>query len=583
MIDIEAMRNGEDFRRATPEQQRMLLDAANAENHAGVGLKPGDVTIPGGNAPRALNQQQPPPGWYYPNKSLAGETPSAVPVYPERLPSGWIQHGAMPPIPTVFAHMTPNPEQPPGVMPGLLPGVGQALGQGTAIALAPASAGASIPALAGFGAAGSALGFTLESVLNRGKFPTWKELAVEAAGAAIPEIVAGGIGRTLGAGAREAAFLGKPGRILRRAEQFQMGQDAAMGIFNAPTKEVVDSAYKAVRESGRQVDISELALDIMNRFRPGERRMLANEMGKVDGIINARTGNTQSRQFQELFDRLETIAHPRPAPKSSLIDPVTNQPFTLPEPTPPNAEITLGDIETLRSGIGARLQKLRKNPGRETLILEDFKENLDRAIESQLTSRGNDPAVEQLLKARDAHHRFASAQDLGQFMLEHSKLTRSPTREIWEINLNGVLEDLAKNTKTSAKNLNRHLDAIPGARENWNNFVNDAAQLNRIIEVSMTGTPGIDNIPFMSLVTRGLGESIVAGNASRDIVSRALQHRGQITPSYVAQAVSAARREYAPTEEAAKSFMPHVADQDIVGALRRLLSVPMQGNVPAAE
>ena len=563
-IDIEAMQQSQGFRALSPAQQQQALGEAQRRNAQAPALHP-QADMPTVALPQAPGSSPPAPTVDARGRPiLPAGTPDPNSAYLQRMREFLPQ-----PLQGMIFPRRPEP----GTMTGVGAGIGQAVGGGLAAATIPATSGFSAVAIPAAAAGGAMLGYTAESVLRRGTFPSWKELAVEGGLSLAPEVMESGARAGGRAAMRGLSQLSVTGKIARHSEQYRRALANAMGIFDAPTKEAVDELFDQVRATGAQMDTAPLGQALTTKYTPAERRRLVTEMGKVDAEINRRLGQPGTKTFQEMYTALlESIKPPAPPRRQAGF---TSR-LDLQTPSQPSApSLSIGDAQDLRSAVRVQSEKVSDGPVKD--LLQAFKQDVDDMILTNLSRQGDPTTGPLLAEARHQYHRFAAAEDYTEFLTKHSRGIHAKGQEIVQLDFNALMEDLRKNTSKAAQNLNRHLDALPGVRDKLNAETSNLSNLQLFFEPS-SGVGAGSVLPFQQTTSRMLAEVMMSSPGIDELVKRSLAHGGQITPNILSEIVSIVRRQKVSTEEHAQK-VPDISNEEVLQAVRML----MQGNVPPAE
>ena len=87
----------------------------------------------------------------------------------------------------------------------------------------------------------------------------------------------------------------------------------------------------------------------------------------------------------------------------------------------------------------------------------------------------------------------------------------------------------------------------PGARERFQDELQDLSRLYRNIEMSMTDVSGIYRMPGVAAVRQGIGQLLLSDWGRRELREAVIEGRGRLSANALATLFNAARREMAPS------------------------------------
>ena len=353
------------------------------------------------------------------------------------------------------------------------------------------------------GAIGAAAGLAGEKAL-RGEPITVKDLAAEAGMSIAPEII-----ESLGRPVLRAIVRGTEGaKQIRFSEAARIARERFPQIFNPPTKQAVDESFALLRGAGIRVNqTSDLAQSVLGM-----------SVQKFDNFIDEVARIDRSLKAQGRFT--DTVR----AWRNGHI-----------------ATIDLGDLQTLRSELRKRAQQVK--PFETKQIIDDFKNDIDEAIDVALTAQGAQAGVMPDLarKARRDYARLKASEEMRDFV--EMKITSSPDIKDAQFNLRSFFDDLRRGRSRDAKLLNRALDLTPGARQALEAELDELSNLFSRIELPLAD------------VSRGRRSWIIAqlGGWMSDIMlttggramfrQAVIQGRGRLSPNAIAVIANVARRE----------------------------------------
>ncbi|MGI9294659.1 MAG: hypothetical protein ACR2PS_11810 [Pseudomonadales bacterium] len=417
--------------------------------------------------------------------------------------------------------------------------IGETVGTALGAATGPA-APVAIPALS---AAGAGTGFIIEQLLMTGEVPSKGRVAAEMGMAAIPQVAETGI-KAAATPLRRAVQRAtaenrlpilrgtKGGQVLRQAEQMRLLKGQGRQIFQAPTEQMVDQAFDAVRASGAKVAPEPLQAFMSGRNR-AERMILKREILAGDAILNRRLGTQGNRQFTQLFDTLDDIENELRRARAS------NRTADAIRPPRVAQSLDIGDAQNLRSVLRERIEKV-SNPVTIDL-LEDLKGTVDDAINA--TIEGSN-----VVGARDMYRRYIAADDLEGLFIKNSTLPtgRGNIRTLRLSSLRQTLDKAAAGQgDRSTQRLYQNLKDTPGALDRMDNMLEELKPFAKQIELTVGGgdTSGLGRDSRIAAMFRGLSEALLSDRGITLFKDVAKEQKGRITGNDMALIVNAIRRE----------------------------------------
>ena len=473
-----------------------------------------------------------------PATSFRQRLDAATPAELEAMGYGRLS-SALPPGPlTPFAQRPPATQADREAFRGALPAAGGLAGGLAGSTLAAASGGSGLFAVPGLAGLGAMAGKNLETWLLEKRAATPGESLGEFAMSAAPEVAVRGAIRA-GQGVTKAVrniglWHTRPGKIAREAEQFTQAVGNVQHIFNTPTDAEVSRLFDAIDSVPGAMGVRDLG-KLYAGLSPAEKHLMQREFQWVDVNKNRQAGTPTDRSISAFGRALEQRA-----------ESLTNEklPYAAVDPT-----LTLKDAQALRSGLRQHYEELTQGgrpPNDRATLIQAFQKNVDQLVEQNLVPGGQlPPSTDALVAAaHDAYQRKMAAETLGNFFLLHSDVpTKNAT--IRTLNLQSMVNDLAKNTTPEAQEVNRYFQALPATRSYFDAFVQHIRPYSKEFEMLIpSGLPsGVSRQNFAVGLARGLAESLISVEGAQKLLRDIPTAGYKITPHLIAGTVSAARRE----------------------------------------
>jgi hypothetical protein len=379
-----------------------------------------------------------------------------------------------------------------------LPTVGE-LGGNIVGGMTGPAAPVAIPAL---GAAGAAAGRAAQRALT-GQPVTAGDLGREAAYSLVPEVaesVVRGVGR--------AALRSTPGgRVIRFDEAARRARELPETVFQPPERAVVERHFALVRASGLKIDVGDIGLHVRT-LPQGKYDELASEVAGIDRRLKS------GGRFLDMVQRL------RQGQRGGF---------------------DIGELQTLRSELRVRRNQLETPEARQ--LLRDLQDVVDDTIDTGL-ARGRVPrgqTPELLQEARRQYARLRASEDLAQHV--ENTITSTPDLAMASFNMRQFYDGLRRGQTKLAQQINRSLDATPGARSRFFGELEEISQLFKTIEIPLTDVAGFRR----SAIVAGVGQmlsAIMLTETGRSLFRQAVvQGRGRVAVNAVATIANIVRRE----------------------------------------
>lgn len=355
----------------------------------------------------------------------------------------------------------------------------------------------------------ASMGSALTQKRLRGQPITGQDVGNEALLTFLPEGIESGL-RFAG---RQGVRRLKGGQELRMQEAVDESIRSAPMVFNSPGRQASSDLFEQVAQSGVVLDTSSLTRQVNDL---GTDRL--DDIARIDLTTIDNRGRTGGR-FSDIFDAIRA-----------------------------GDQVPIGDLQDFRSVL---LRRGRNAPPEARRIIETIRGAVDNTIDNApaiplpgITADVVDQARATLAQARDGWRRTLAAENLAEFLGTRPVSSVARGGNIMRFNLNAMANQLRDNRSRIAREVNRSLDAVPGARANFEAF---RENLSRIapLEIRMTNTQGLSRLAFVAAANNALAD-VMTTELGRAALQRVVARgRGVMSVNMLAAIANAVRRQQA--------------------------------------
>lgn len=318
------------------------------------------------------------------------------------------------------------------------------------------------------GAVGATTGLAAERLATGEGMPSPRELATEFGMSLVPgfaEPVLKRLGRALTRRTPAA-------QIIRREAATELAREIPERAFHPMSRREAGQLFDAVRQSGVQFDLGDVAQGIAD-LTQGQTDELLRTVRRLDRLHS--TGGRWEALVKGIAE--DTVA--------------THD---------------IGDLQALHSAMRERIESV--GPFEAQQLLRDFNDDLDRAIFQAPTSDAGEVARGQLRDARRAWARIRGAEELGELLENAIGTTSDASRDL--ISVATLSNQLRRNTTPLAKAVNRALDATPGGRRAFDETMKDVRRFFRVVETPLASdVAGLARMPIIGGIMREISDQML--------------------------------------------------------------------------